>query len=605
MLLRALCGSIFFVFFVVTLRDLRGSIFIMKNLLLETYSSIRDNRYTQLFLIVFFIGAFLRFWGIWNIENTDEYNEVFEALRVASGHFNTTRWIKKCYQNILAIEYGIYFVIGWVLNIFKNPMHFASIIIQDLNPLFIIGRITTATLGTLSLLLIYMIGSKCYNRKTALIATVFMSILPVHVWTSHLVGTDVPMTFFALLSLYFIINIYLKGELKYYILSTFFAAVAINTKILASSICIPFLAAHFLNIRARYNGKYYKFIFSKEVFLSATSFIIGYILSNPVILTAFKNFIKSFLWRANLYNNTIGSVSYSQNAYIDYIKILFFKQFYPPLFILIFAGLLYALYKRNKSDCILTPFILFHYFLISGTNYLVQDRYIIPILPVLLLLGSRLLIEIFDNAKIKGKIFTYSVYSSVLILLILLPLIKTVRFDLTLTDRNTGVIAKEWIERNITPGSKILIDAGRTIITSGPRLSQCRDNLMNTVHKIKQLKEGEILHGNIESQIVDSYSAIYFELLLDNMPEITYDLTYSGLGRDLEALDYYKNNGFEYIITNGSTRWNAKRPAWRKKYPKSASFYDSLDRELELIKVFMPNLTRSGSTIKIYKIDHD
>lgn len=33
-------------------------------------------------------GFLLRFWGIWNAENVDEYNEGFEALRVASGKFN-------------------------------------------------------------------------------------------------------------------------------------------------------------------------------------------------------------------------------------------------------------------------------------------------------------------------------------------------------------------------------------------------------------------------------------------------------------------------------------------------------------------------------------
>jgi hypothetical protein len=574
----------------------------MKNLISESYKSIKYNRYTQLLLVVIFIGAFLRFWGLCNIENTDEYNEVFEALRVASGHFNTTRWIKKCYQNILAIEYGIYFVIGWLLNIFKNPMHFASFIVQDLNPLFIIGRITTATLGTLSLVLVYLIGSKCYNRKTAIIATGFMSILPVHVWTSHLVGTDVPMTFFTLLSLYFIINVHLKGGLKFYVLSTFFAAVAINTKILSVSLCVPFLIAHFFNIKNSSEGKYYKLIFSKEMFLSAVSFIIGYLVSNPVILIAFKKFIYSFLWRAAIYDNIIGEVPYAENAYIEYIRILFLKQFYPPLFILVLGGVLYAFYKRERTDYILTLYVLFHYFLISGTNYLVQDRYLMPMLPVLFLIGSRLLVDIFDRSKIRLRKYSNPVFTLIICILMAMPFVRTLKFDLSLTNKNTGVIAKEWIEKNIPSGSKILIDAGRTIITSGPKLNQSRKNLNNTLNKIKKLEEGEILHGNIQTQIVDSYSAIYFELLLENMPEITYDITTTELGRKVESIEYYRNNGFDYVIHDEGLKFRIRDPNWRKTYPKSVVFYESLDKEFQLIKIFRHIATSSGPTIKIYKV---
>jgi len=48
----------------------------------------------------------LRIWGIWNADSTDEYNEVFEALRVCSGHLNYERWFKRFYLYILSCEYA-------------------------------------------------------------------------------------------------------------------------------------------------------------------------------------------------------------------------------------------------------------------------------------------------------------------------------------------------------------------------------------------------------------------------------------------------------------------------------------------------------------------
>ena len=94
---------------------------------------IKNNNYIKFLLIVLTIGAFMRFYGISNAENTDEYNEVMEALRVASGKFNYERWMKKGFQNILAIEYGVYFVFGYLINMFSNPMDFAEKIVRDID----------------------------------------------------------------------------------------------------------------------------------------------------------------------------------------------------------------------------------------------------------------------------------------------------------------------------------------------------------------------------------------------------------------------------------------------------------------------------------------
>lgn len=102
--------------------------------------------------------------------------------------------------------------------------------------------------------------------------------------------------------------------------------------------------------------------------------------------------------------------------------------------------------------------------------------------------------------------------------------------------------------------------------------------------------------------IVDSYASIYFELLLKNMPEITYNITTTELGRDVESIDYYRRNGFDYIITSSDVTWRLNQKEWVEKFPKSAEFYDSIDKEFKLIKIFSPSATRSGSTIRIYTI---
>ena len=65
-------------------------------------SSLSDTAKVSVLLgIVLFISFILRFYGIWNSEHTDEYNEIFEALRVCSGHLNFHRWGKRFFLYIL------------------------------------------------------------------------------------------------------------------------------------------------------------------------------------------------------------------------------------------------------------------------------------------------------------------------------------------------------------------------------------------------------------------------------------------------------------------------------------------------------------------------
>lgn len=48
------------------------------------------------------------------------------------------------------------------------------------------------------------------------------------------------------------------------------------------------------------------------------------------------------------------------------------------------------------------------------------------------------------------------------------------------------------------------------------------------------------------------------------MPEVTYDITTTELGREVESFDYYRENGFDYIIHNTGWRDWLKDPAWRE-----------------------------------------
>ena len=566
----------------------------------DIVEGIRKDRITQIFLLILIFGSIIRYWGITNAENADEYNEVFEALRIASGHLNINRWLKKGYQTLLAGEYGVYFLLGWIAGVFKSPMHFASAIVADMSPLFLIGRATTATLGILSIIVTYLIGKNMFNRRVGLISALFFSVIPMHVWVSHLVNTDVPMTFFSLLALLFIWGVATNGKVYSYALAGFFIAIAINCKMLAVPLIVPFLASHFFNWN-KHDKTFTRFIISKEIGYTSLFFVIGFILSNPAIIVGLPKFIDYFFYRTDLYSNydKFGAIPYSQNAYYDYYAMLKDKEFGLPLFIIAVFGILYSVVKRQKADYILCPLCIAHFLLISNTNFLVQDRYMMLLVPPLLILAARFMIGMVE--KIRSKTIANAILVIICVLCVIFPTYKSLKYVISLTGENTSKISKKWIEENIPDGSKILLDAGKTMITFGPRLNQSREKIYSRIKEIKKLKEGETF-DSIHVRMVDSYSAIYFELLLETDPKISYDITSTELGTKLESVEYYRNNNFDYIIHNEGLNFRLKDPNWRRQYPKPVEFYESLDGEFELIKTIPPTRINSGSTIKIYKV---
>lgn len=567
----------------------------------QVIDHIKSNRHLQILLIILFVGALLRFYGLHNAENTDEYNEVIEALRVASGEFNIDRWHKKGYQNILAIEYGIYFIIGYVLQIFHSPMDFAAKIIRNMEPLFLIGRYTTASLGTASIALIYFIGKRIYNSRAGIFAALFLALSHVHIWCSHLVNTDIPLAFFFLVSLLFITRFYFSGKIIDYFFAAFFGAVTINMKIVGIGIGVILLITHFIRAKNR-NRAVVETIFCKEIYISTVAFISGYLISNPAVIVGFKEWIMSFVWRWGVHTNVYNEVPYAVggNAYLTYIDILRDKELGLPLFLLLAASIIYAFYKRKEWDLVFLPYLAIMFIIIGSTEFLVQIRYLIVLLVVIFLFGGRFVDEVLSRIYLKGKTKGLAL-GALGMLVFFFPVKQALTLNISLTGENTGVLAKKWIEANIPPGSKLLIDAGRTMITAGPKINQCRERLEEQLKVIKNLKKGET-YDSSQVKIVDSYSAIYFELLLENMPEITYNITRTELGRKVNSPQYYKDNNFNYIIHNEGLLFRIRDPNWRKKYPKSVKFYESLGQEFELVKTIFPTRINAGPAIKIYKV---
>jgi hypothetical protein len=111
-----------------------------------------------------------------------------------------------------------------------------------------------------------------------------------------------------------------------------------------------------------------------------------------------------------------------------------------PALLVCVLGLVIALVRRERADVILASFVLV-YFLDLCTLGAHFDRYVLPLVPALAVLGGRL-----------------RSLAPVTLLLLAVPLTWTIRDDRLLTKTDTRAVAHGWIQSHLPKGSTLAAD---------------------------------------------------------------------------------------------------------------------------------------------------
>jgi 4-amino-4-deoxy-L-arabinose transferase-like glycosyltransferase len=416
-------------------------------------------------LNVLFIGAialWVRLWGITfglpYLYHPDESVDVIRALRMLkTGDFNP-RWFHKpsLYLYILIIIYIIYFLYGASKGVFVS---LEDIVLPEVTHMgggravlptqFLAGRATIAILGTLTVIIVYLIGDRYFNHRTGLIAAFFLSISPTHATIhSHAINADIPMTLFLILSFLFSCEVLKDGGRRNYILAGFLGGLATSTKYNGCMVIIPLLLAHWLSDKKES---------VEDLFLGLLFFGIGFLIGTPYALLDLPTFLNGVAF--NLHHYSTGHAgAEGRDNWLWYAKCLIKGEGILP--ILTSGALVYGLYKRVKVDLLLISFFIPYYLMISFT-YVRFTRMLVPLLPFIALLAAQS-IDVFVSA-LALKLPTLSKSNKIKILIplgiiitITIPLLTTLRRDYLLTKKDVRTLATEWIEHNIPHGSKIV-----------------------------------------------------------------------------------------------------------------------------------------------------
>jgi hypothetical protein len=321
---------------------------------------------------------------------------------------------------------------------------------------YIVGRMFTAILGGLSVLMIYLISKKMFNRKVGVYSSLFLTFNFLHVHMSHYITTDLPMMFFCLLSFYFSLNVFLSGKLKDYIFAGFFAGISCATKYNFVVMTCPFIA----HILYNWNNKFhwYKYI-NFKLFVSMLFVFIGFLLGCPYSVLDLSSFLKAFMEMANQVRFGVSFIGANDTnlvpSWIWYIDYLWKIGLWYPMSVVFVGGVIIVLINLDKKNIFLCSFPIL-YFIQIAIGSCRFDRYALPLIPFFSIFAGLFIwyaVEFINKRNWRRKNI---VYFAGIVVFFVLPAFRCGAMDYYLSKRDTRALMTDWIINNVPKESKIL-----------------------------------------------------------------------------------------------------------------------------------------------------
>ncbi len=309
------------------------------------------------------------------------------------------------------------------------------------------GRTASALAGTLSVLLVFLIGKQLFSRTVGLWAAALLAVFPLHVTVSRYMKEDALLTCAMLLVFSCSVLAAKKESIQWLLLSALCVGVATSLKYTGALSVILLLLP--LALLAP------KFLISKKTFfflvLGALLSLIAFFAITPYALLDYPTFLKDLGYEARHVSTGHSEVisPWSEFWLYHFRRSLTFGVGAPLAFLCICS--LGFLLKLRKKELLLLALLAFALYLVAEASPSKPapqaERYIVPVLPFMTLFVAGTLSYLRRPAAA----------CLLLSLAFLWPLVSSFRL-LADIEPDTRQRMGEWIEKNIEPGRTIVLD---------------------------------------------------------------------------------------------------------------------------------------------------
>ena len=358
---------------------------------------------------------------------------------------------------------------------------FAALYTADPTSFLITGRLITALFGAGTVLVLYRLCRKIVSPLAAMSGAFFLAISTFHIEKSQLVEVDVPLAFFCTLALLFILRIAERPSRRNHLIAGLFIGLALSVKYTAVLLVIPLVVSHLLAGRAirhhgsvRSGGVGRKWV---DLALALAAIAGTFFITSPFVLLDFSTFREHLsIEQVHMREGHFGLER--SGTVLFYIRALSERIIGWPLLILLAGGIVYRIGRHRKPPELILLSFAVPYCIVLATWAMKADRYLMPILPVILIFAA----AAFDvclrlPAMAEGK--RRIAVAAVLFLAAVLPLAASYPAHIEGYAPDSRTLAREWIEGNVPSGAFIVTESyGPELL--GPHLLLSLDREIRT-----------------------------------------------------------------------------------------------------------------------------
>ena len=325
--------------------------------------------------VVLILGAALRFWNIgaglpYRIGPDEPVIAEHAINMMRTGSFHPGFWDYPSLYIYVQLAVGcVRFVTGAMSGMWRSVSEFYP------EHLFLWTRMLNAAVGTITIAMVYQSGVR-WGRWTAIAAAAIFAVWPNHVRESHFALTDVPLTFFTVLTLLFSLRAHDTAAFRWFAAAGCSAGLAAATKYpgvytLALPLIASLVAGTSLSRRLGSIG------------LTMVAAGAGFLVAAPYTVLDLPGFLNGFAVLSRYYRPR----PFSDGASI-YIAHLRAAIGWPGL-VIVLAGILWGTLRATRAGglrtwALILLFPLIYFYAVS-TKYLIYGRYLLPIVPFLCL----------------------------------------------------------------------------------------------------------------------------------------------------------------------------------------------------------------------------
>jgi len=525
--------------------------------------AFRFSREAILVIGILALALILRAWGVGFglpfLYHADEPIVVNHALAYGMGDLNPHFFnIPPLVSYLLFICYGIYCVAGWGSGLFRSVVDFEQLFYFDPSSFYLIARLVFGVfLGTLSVYALFRLVKRFGDMRTALWASFFFAVNFLHARDSHYIYTDIPLLLVLLLG--FLVFFRLSENptsWKWHLFAGGVIGLAVATKYNGVFLAIPYL---WICLR-RVPWKQWLIFWCPAALAACAVFM----MLNPYAILDHAFFMKELAEQSAA--NSGGGLSWFHHLTYSLAGALGW-----PMLVLALLGVLRALFSKDVSLQAVAVFVVGYYVVLCHFGQ-PWDRYVLPLVPFMLILAAEVLIGI----MMKSRLLFW-----VLIPFVVLPsIIKTVHWDRLMSEPDVRTVAKDWVEAHIPAGSRLALDGTFYM----PRLAFSTEQLEEKRARATEGFQSEAKKRRLDALLSKPYPSSYELYFLSRDPENSgFLFSEPSVPFDFEVL---KQKGVEYVLLIDAHH------SW------GDPFFDALQENADRVMTFSPHRDSRDLTIR-------